>query len=203
VIAECGLHVLRHHDRRLGGDHVEDRPEALERKDLGQVRTIALLVEHELGELPVLGRELGRRRELDRLRVAQRALREGREPPDRLDLVAEELQPSGAVLGGAEDVEDAAAHGELPTLLDLVDALVPGLREAIRDSAQVHLRADTEAEPGRAKRGVRNGLGERHGARHDHRRAVRPGGAVAVAGNRGHQRVERGDPQADEVGRWG
>ena len=84
----------------------------------------------DLGQLAVLGGELGRRRDLDLLDVAERALREGREPAQRFDLDVEHVDAHGALLGRREHVEQPAAHRELPALLDLVDALVAGARRA-------------------------------------------------------------------------
>ncbi len=139
----------------------------------------------------MLGVELGRGRQLDPLGVAERALGEGREPAHRLDLVAEELDPHGALLGRRVDVEDAAADGELAALLDLLDPVVAGGDEVAGGPVEVELAALLEREAGRAQRGVRNRLGERRGAGDDDR-------VAALA-----QRVERVDPQADQVRRRG
>ena len=142
----------------------------------------------------MLERQLGRRVELDPLRLAERALGEGREPADRLDLVAEQLQPRGPVLGRAEDVEDAAADRELAAVLDLVDALVAGLDQQLGDVAEVDLLAAVKDEARRAQRGVGDRLGERDGAGDDDRRLV----AVRRLGG---ERIERPDPQPDQVRR--
>ena len=117
----------------------------------------------------MLGVELGRGRQLDPLGVAQRALGEGREPAHRLDLVAEQLDPHRALLGRREDVEDAAADGELAALLDLLDPLVAGGDEVAGDRAEVDLLAAGEREAGGAQRGVGNRLGQRRGAGDDDR----------------------------------
>ena len=126
------------------GDEVERRAEVVERQDLGEARRLPSLLgrlhRRQLGELAVLDVELGRRRELDPLGVAERALGEGREPAHRLDLVAEELDPHRPLLGRREDVEDAAAQGELAALLDLLDALVAGRDEVAGDRLEVDLR---------------------------------------------------------------
>ena len=45
------------------------------------------------------------------------------DPADRFDLIAEEFYPNGQLGGGREDVNDAAATGELPLLFDLLDAI--------------------------------------------------------------------------------
>ena len=59
------------------------------------------------------------------------------EVADLLDVVAPELHPQGVLLGGREDVQDAAAHGELAALLDQLDTGVRGCRERVHDLAQV------------------------------------------------------------------
>src|SRR5207244_11269633 len=62
----------------------------------------------------------------------QRPLRERRERTDRLDLVAPELDAKGLAARRREDVDDAAAHGELAALVRAFDALVAGERERLR-----------------------------------------------------------------------
>ena len=156
VVAQRRLDLLGggEHDGRRVGDEVERRAEVLERQDLGEARRLLPLLgrlhRRQLGQLAVLDVELGRRRELDPLGVAERALGEGREPAHRLDLVAEELDPHRPLLGRREDVEDAAAQGELAALLDLLDALVAGRDEVAGDRLEVDLAARLEAEAGRA-----------------------------------------------------
>ena len=98
--------------------------------------------ERRLGEDPVVGVDLGGGVELDPLGLGERALGEGREVADRLDLVAEQLDPRGAVLGRAEDVEDPAADGELAAIGDLLDALVAAAGEQLGDVGEVDLLAD-------------------------------------------------------------
>src|SRR4029450_6543076 len=58
-------------------------------------------------------------------------LRERREGPDRLDLVAEELDSQRLPACGREDVDQPAAHGELTALLDPLDAFVAGERDTL------------------------------------------------------------------------
>ena len=135
--------------------------------------------------------ELRRRRQLDPLGLAERALGEGREPAHRVDLVAEQLDPDGALLGRPEDVEDPAADRELAPLLDLLDSLVAGADQVLGDRAEVDLVPAGDDEAGGPKRGVGDGLGERHGAGDDDR-------VTALA-----ERVEGIDPEADEVRRRG
>jgi hypothetical protein len=137
----------------------------------------------------VLGVELGGGGKLDPLGVAERALGEGREPADRLDLVAEQLDPRRALLGGAEDVEDAAADGELGTLLDLLDALVARGRETGDDLVEVDLLAGGDRQARRAQGGVGHRLGQRRCGGDDDR-------VLLIA-----QGVERVDAQSDQVRR--
>ena len=82
----------------------------------------------------------------------QRALRERREGADRLDLVAEELDPERLAAGGREDVDDAAADGELAALLGLLDALVAGERERLGEAVDAGLVADADRDRRRAAR---------------------------------------------------
>ena len=129
VVVQRRGHVLlaRDQDRGVGGRQLEERVEVLDREQLGDVGAVGLVLERgDLRELAMLGRELGGGRDLDQLGVAERALGEGREPAQRLDLVAEQVDPDGAVLGRREHVEDPAADRELAPVLDLVDPLVAG-----------------------------------------------------------------------------
>jgi hypothetical protein len=193
VVAKRRIHLLRlgDQDRGLRGDQLHHRPEGVDREDLRDIDALSL-VSRELRQLAVLERELGGGRQLDPLGLSQRALREGREPADRLDLVPEQLRPRRAFLGRREDVEDVPAHGELPAFLDLLDVLVSGLDQTAADLGQIDLVADRDREPGGSKRRVRDPLGEGDGAGDDHR--------VVLAGGAG-ERVERGDPKADQVRR--
>jgi hypothetical protein len=195
VVAQGRLDLLgggQQHRRALGHE-VERGAEAVQRQQLGQVGgTLALLgrlQRRQLGELAMLGVELCRGRQLDPLGLAERALGEGREPAHRVDLVAEQLDPHRAFLGRRVDVEDAAADGELAALLDLLDALVAGPDEIVGDDAEVDLLALGDREPGRPQGGIGDGLGQRRGAGDDDR--------VGFGG----ERVERVDPQPDQVRR--
>ena len=197
VVAQGGLDLLGggEDDGGVLGDQVERGAEVVQRQQLGQVgRLLALLGglhRRQLGELAVLGVELGGRRQLDPLGLAERALGEGREPAHRLDLVAEQLDPHRPLLGRRVDVEDAAADGELAALLDLLDPFVAGRDEVLGDRAEVDLLALRDREAGRAQRGVGDRLGERDGAgdddrvgfarraRRGRRSAGRPGAAAA------------------------
>ncbi len=59
------------------------------------------------------------------------------EVADLLDVVAPELDPEGVLLGRREDVQDPAAHGELPALLDQLHTGVRRCRERVHDLAQI------------------------------------------------------------------
>jgi len=134
VILQRRCDFLLGGDQQLGAliEQVEQRPEALHRQQLGDVRALARLGvpregprrSRDLGQLTVLGRELRRGRDLHLLCVAERALREGGEPAQRFDLDVEHVDPHGPVLRRREHVEQPAAHRELAPLLDLVDPLV-------------------------------------------------------------------------------
>ena len=150
----------------------------------GNRRRLVLVGERRLGQVePALGGGPDRRA-LDRV---QRALREGREGADALDLVAEELDPQRLAAGGRVDVDDPAAERELAALLDAVDALVAGEREVLGERVDARLVADLEAQrlgPGRRRR---HPLGERG----------RRGDDEPAAG----EHVERAVALADEVRR--
>ena len=117
----------------------------------------------------------------------QRALGERRERADRLDLVAEELDAERLAAGRREDVDEAAAHGELAALLDAVDPLVAGERELLGE----------RVEPGRVAGRERDRLGPSLGRRH--RLGERRGrGADEPSGG---EDVERPRALADEMRR--
>ena len=75
------------------------------------------------------------------------------EPADLLDRVAPELQPQRVLLGGREDVEDAAAHGELAAPLDEVGAGVGRGREVLDDLLERRLVAGLERDRGAGRPG--------------------------------------------------
>ena len=69
------------HDRRVRRRQLQERMEVLDRQQLGDVGALGLVLQRrDLGQLAVLLVELGGRGDLHRLGVAERALREGREP---------------------------------------------------------------------------------------------------------------------------
>ena len=77
----------------------------------------------------------------------ERALRERREGADRLDLVAEELDPERLAARGREDVDEPAADGELSALLHPFDALVAGERKLLGETLDAGLLAGGELDP--------------------------------------------------------
>ena len=169
--------------------------EAVDRQQLRHVGAIVVVFERgDLGQLAVLGGELGRRRDLDRVGLAERALGERREPAQRVDLDVEQVDADRLVLGRRVDVEDAAADRELAAVVDLVDALVAARDKVGGDLVEVEQVALAQPERRRAQGRVGDLLRQRDGADDDDRRLV---GRVAGV----QQRVERRDAQADEVRR--
>ena len=120
--------------------------------------------------------------------LAQRPLRERRERADALDLVAEELDPERLAAGGREDVDEAAADGDLAALLDPLDPLVAGERRAPRRATSI---------PGSSPRASRSGAGRARRRRHALGDRERRGADEAAAG----EHVERAGALADEVRR--
>jgi hypothetical protein len=202
VVGERRRDLLRRrdHDRGRVPDQLERRAKRLDRQNINNRRRARLRLRRrrvgqgQLGELTVLERQLGRRVELDPLGLAKRTLGEGRKPADRLDLVAEQLQARGPVLGRPEDVEDVAADRELAPIVDLLGAFVAGLDQELGDVAEVDLLALVQGEARRAQRGVGNGLGERHRRGDDDRRLV-------ARRRLGRERVEGPDAQAHQMRR--
>src|SRR6266542_3064220 len=117
----------------------------------------------------------------------ERALREGREGADRLDLVAEELDAQRLAAGRREDVDDPAAHRELTTVVDALAARVAGEGERLRQTLDAELAAGGELERRRPRRTRRQPLGDGVGGRADESAA--------------RQDVEGAGPLADEVRR--
>ena len=110
----------------------------------------------ELGGAPayVVGeQQLAARRRPEPLDLLEGALVGDREGADLLDVVAPELHPQRVLLGGREDVDDAAADGELAALLDQVDAGVRRVRQPAHDVVEVGGVAGRAARPARGRRG--------------------------------------------------
>ena len=109
------------------------------------------------------------------------------EPADLLDGVAPELDPQRVLLGRREDVEDAAADGELAALLDQVDPGVGRRRQPLDDVVEVDLVAGAQldrlevAEAGRPSAAARRAPARRRPAPDRARRRRRPGGPAGAA----------------------
>ena len=210
LVVERGADVLpvvgeRRGDLLVGGDdhrgvlrgEVEEGLEPVDGEQLRDVGPVLGVLERgDLRELAVLGGELGRGGDLDAVGLPQAALRERREPAERLDLDVEHVDADRALLGRRVDVEEAAADRELTAVLDLVDALVAGRDEVGADLVEVEELADPERERVRAELRVGDLLAERDGGDDDDRRLL-AGVALLVL----EQRVEGGDAEADEVRR--
>ena len=116
------------------------------------------------------------------------------EPAHLLDRVAPELDADRVLLGRREDVEDAAAHGELAAPLDEVGAGVGGRDEARRRRRRAVARHRVAARPARGRRAPwsaaaarrararRRPTGGRMPCRRD--RGARAGAARRAAGRR-------------------
>ena len=129
--------------------------ELIDGEQLGDVGPVGLLLEgRDLGQLSMLLRELRRRRHLDLLGIAERALGERREPPQRLDLIAEQVDAHGPVLGRREQVQQPAADRELATVLDLLDPLIAGGNEIHRGLVEVEQLARPQREAVRPQRRI-------------------------------------------------
>ena len=115
----------------------------------------------------------------------ERALRERRERPDLLELVPEELDAERLASGAREDVDEAAAHGDLAALLDPLDALVAGERE----------RLDELVEPGAARLREHDDVGPIRLRRNPLRERARGDADEPAA----REDVERARALADEV----
>ena len=130
---------------------------------------------------PALGRRVDDR-VVDRV---QRALRERRERAHLLDLVAEELDADRLAAGRREDVDQAAAHRELPAVVDALDALVARERERLRQALDARLRADRDADRLGPLVARRDPLGERRARRPTRARPRRARRARVPARRRG------------------
>ncbi len=161
----------------------------------------------ELGQLGVLGaerlgpaayvvgeQELAARRRPEPLDRLEGALVGDRERADLVDVVAEELHPQRVLLGGREDVDDAAAHRELAALLDQVDAGVRRVGEPSYDVVEVGAVADGELDRLQVGQPLHLRLQHRADRRHHHVER-----AVALVGARVAQPAQHGQPAPDGV----
>ena len=173
VVDERGSDVLLGGDQHVGvgAGHFQPGVKAVHGEQIGDVGAVRGVLERgDLGQLAMLGRELGGGRHLDHLGVPEGALGEGREPAQRLDLVSEQIDPHRPVLGGREQVEQAAADRELAAVLDLVNALVAGGDEILGALVEIDQLPDAQLEAVGPHLRVGNLLRQRDRADHDHRR---------------------------------
>ena len=138
--------------------------------------------------------ELGRRQQHDLVDRADRPLVGRIEEPDRVDLVAEQLDPDRELSRWREEVDEAAAAGHLAAPGDLEDRLVAQRRGARRRKVLVEPRPAPEAARlGRQIVGRDRGLEERLDARHEHAGPAAPPGRRAW---RRGQRTRRGSARS-------
>ena len=131
----------------LDGDAVGDL--------VGELEQLRVLLA-ELGGAAAYGvgeQQLAARRRPELLDLLQGALVGDREGADLLDVVAPELHPQRVLLGGREDVDDAAADGVLAALLDQVDAGVRRVRQPATEVVEVDGVAGRAAAPAPGRRG--------------------------------------------------
>ncbi len=80
----------------------------------------------------------------------------------------QKLQAQRVLVGRREDVEDAAAHGELPAALHHVDARVRGRDEPVGDIVQVDAVAHAERNGLKVAEAGHHGLEQRTHGHHEH-----------------------------------
>ena len=192
-------------------DQVEQRAEALDRQQLGDVRPARRSSPSPPPKAPVAAAisassrcsaaSSAAGRDLDLLDLAERALREGREPAQRFDLHVEHVHPHGALLGRREHVQQAAPHRELPALLDLVDALIARRHELGGALVEVEQLAHPQRERVRAQLRVGDLLRQRHRADH-HDRLLDPGRRLAPAPSSASSAATRRPTRCGGGARW-
>jgi hypothetical protein len=117
------------------------------------------------------------------------ALTDGIELVYDFDRVADELQAQRVRMGGGEDVDDAAADGEVAAIFDEPDAPIAPAAESFGDGVAIDVLAFDDVEVASREDGARrHALGERFGRRDDYRV-----GALT-------QVVQSFDPCGDDVG---
>ena len=123
-----------------GDDGIGDKIEQSARAPLGTDR-----IELPAGRQEALARpsrrELLHRQDAHSVEPLDRLLRDGIERADRLDLVAEEMNPHGMLGLRDEHVQDPAPHRELPDHLDRVPPPVAAGLEALLENLEQHLVA--------------------------------------------------------------
>ena len=205
------------HDVRAGGQLVQHEGEVVDQDRRERLHALDGLAAadrvEQLGELGVLGRAARAARcwtsavssssrhggaHSPCVGDLERALVDNLEVPDLLDLVAPELHPQRVLLGGREDVEDAAADGEVAALLDELGAGVAGVDE-VASTMSVSSRpaspACSSTGTSSPSRGTCGCSTTRTGATTTRQR---PGGGSSA--RRVGQPAQHGQPLADGVG---
>jgi hypothetical protein len=152
---------------RVGSLETESVGEALQAvaEPVGQVRGTSRGDRAEL----VVGEELPHRRDLDPAHLLGRELGRRRELAEPLDLVAPVLEPSRSPGDAGEHVDDAPADRELPSVLDHVHADVAELGQPLRERIRGQLHARRELQRRHRPQGRRHRLhrGEVWGHEHE------------------------------------
>src|SRR2546423_15346385 len=91
----------------------------------------------------------------------ERALRERGEGADRLDLVAEELNPERLPARRGKDVDEAAANRDVPALVRPLNALVARERELLDQAVDAALVSGNDLEGLRPRSPGRHSLAHR------------------------------------------
>jgi hypothetical protein len=121
------------------------------------------------------------------------------EGADLLDLVAPELDAEGVFLGRGEDVEDAAADGELAAFLDELDAGVGGGGQGLGDVVEVGVLAGAQGDGFEVAEALDLGLEDGADGCDDDG----DGAGFRVAGAGVGEAAEDGEAAADGVGAGG
>ena len=184
----------------LVDQHRGQRLHALDGDALGQLvgelaQLGVLLAELAGAAAYVVGeQQLAARRRPQPLHRLEGALVGDGEAADLVDLVAEELHAQRVLLGRREDVDDAAAHGELAALLHQVDAGVRRAGQPRDHVLELDLLAGLQLDRLEVGQSLDLGLQHRpHRRHHDLQRAV--GGVVAGV----HEPAQHRQPTADGV----
>ncbi len=143
------------HLRRIGHEH-----DGIGREIIQQLRRL-------LGVKLAAGGDGGQIGKIHRL---GRALRIQVETSDRVHLITEELDANPARRGGRQDIQDAAAMGELPRLLDHFHRFIAAFGQPVDQPFQPHRRARSQAQACLVQRfAVGHRLEQRHyGGQNDH-----------------------------------
>ncbi len=137
-----------------------ERLGALDEQPVGQAlqlirEPVGVLVRHLGGARAqgVVGDQLPDGRHVDERHLLGGELAGRGELAQRLDLVAPVLQADRPARRAREDIDHAAAHGELPAMFDDVGARVPEVHQPVGERVGRELHAGHQLERGRGARG--------------------------------------------------